>query len=293
MKLLLSAAILAALLLSGCTSLQESYFVSQYGTVSYTNRPPVNYTQTLLKEDGNVTMYKLTFDSKGQRIYALLAIPKNSPKARNGKVPAFFDLYGATMNKEGEYAGLGQDLVQMGFAVLIIDQRGWGETKGIVPSFEQDYQTFLNGGEPVQHRMAYDGLRAYDILKSRPEIEQSRIYAAGQSMGGRYAMIAASIEKGIAGCLIISSSGYDFGTQPTEVMRFLNSIDPNHYVAGISPRPLIMVHSTIDTVIPFEAAEGTFGLAKEPKKLLVTESKDHSYIRADMRELIEKEIQNW
>ncbi len=293
MRMLLLTAALAILFISGCTSPQESYSVSQDGTLAYTNRPTVNYTQTLLKEDGNATMYKLTFDSRGQKIYALLAIPKDSTKARAGKVPAFFDLYGATMSKEGEYAGLGQDLVQMGFAVLIIDQRGWGETKGLVPSFEADYQAFLKGEEPVQHKMVYDGLRAYDILKARPEVDSSRIYAAGQSMGGRYSMIAASIEKGIAGALIISSSGYQVGEQPPEVIRFLNSIDPNHYVAGISPRPLIMVHSKNDTVIPFQMAQQTFDFAKEPKTLLVTESKDHSYIRQDMKSLLEKELEGW
>ena len=293
MRILLFAGIIAVLLISGCTSPQESYSVSQDGTISYTNRPPVNYTEAVLKEDGNATLYKLTFDSKGQKIYALLSVPKDSTKARNGKVPAIFDLYGATMTKEGEYAGLGQDLVHMGFAVLIIDQRGWGETKGTVPSLEQDYQAFQKGEEPVQHRMVYDGLRAYDILKSRPEVDASRIYAAGQSMGGRYAMIAASIEKGIAGALIISSAGYDFGQQPAEVTRFLNSIDPNHYVAGISPRPLIMVQSKVDTVVSYESAKRTYDLAGEPKKLLTTESKDHSYIRADMKEIIAEELENW
>jgi fermentation-respiration switch protein FrsA (DUF1100 family) len=276
---LLSGALLM-LLISGC--------------LAYTNRPPANYTQTVLSEDGNATMYKLSFDSKGQTIYALLAIPKNSPKARSGKIPAFFDLYGATMTKEGEYVGLGQDLVQMGFAVLIIDQRGWGETAGFVPSIQADFSTFRDGREPVQHMMVYDGLRAYDILKSRPEVDPSRIYAAGQSMGGRYAMIAASIEKGIAGALIISSSGFGLQQQQDpEAARFLNSIDPDHFVASISPRPFIMAHSRIDPVIPFAMAQATFGKAGEPKKFLETDSKDHAYIRKDMKGLIGKELEGW
>lgn len=292
-KLLLPGALLAILLLSGCTSPQETYSVSQDGFLSYTNRPAPNYTQTLLKDDGNATMYKLTFDSGGQKIYALLAIPKNSPKERNGKIPGIFILYGATMNKEGEWVGLGSDLSRMGFAVLIIDQRGWGETDGFVPTMESDYQAFVNGGEPVQHKMVYDALRSYDILKSRPEVNPARIYASGESMGGRYAIIATSVEKGIAGALIISSSGYQFQDQPQEVMRFLNSIDPNHYIAGISPRPLIMVHSKNDNVIPYQMAQDTFSKAKDPKKLLTTEGVGHSYVRAEMLSLLEKELETW
>ena len=293
-KLLLLGALFALLLLSGCTSPQESYSVSQDGTLSYTNRPPVNYTQTLLKDDDNATMYRLTFDSKGQMIYALLAVPKNSSKARNGKIPGIFILYGATMNKEGEWMGLGQDLAGMGFEVLIIDQRGWGETGGIVPSFQADYSTFADGREPVQHKMVYDALRCYDILKSRPEVDGSRIYASGESMGGRYAIIAASIEKGIAGALIISSSGYQFEQNPDQkVTQFLNSINPDHYIAGISPRPLVMIHSRNDNVIPFAMGQATFSLAREPKKLLVTEGVGHSYVRAEMKGLIENELEEW
>ncbi|MCX6814309.1 MAG: alpha/beta hydrolase [Candidatus Aenigmarchaeota archaeon] len=294
MKKLLFLLLVAAVLLSGCTSPQDSYSVSQDGFLSYTNRPAVNYTQTLLKEDENVSMYKLTFESRGQKIYALFAIPRNSPKSRNGKIPGIFILYGATMNKEGEWGGMGKDLAEMGFAVLIIDQRGWGETDGFVPTMESDYQTFANGGEPVQHKMVYDGLRCYDILKSRPEIDGSRIYASGESMGGRYAIIASSIEKGIAGDLIISSSGYGFQqNQDPQVMRFLDSIDPNHYVAGISPRPLVMMHSRNDNVVPFDLGKATFEKAGEPKKFLVTEGVGHSYVRADMKELIEKELKDW
>jgi len=295
MKLALFAVASAVLLFSGCTSPQESYSVSQDGTLSYMNRPPVNYTQTPLKEDENMSMHKLIFDSRGEKkIYALLAIPKNSSKTKNGKIPGIFILYGATMNKEGEWQGLGSDLSQMGFAVLIIDQRGWGETGGIVPTFQADYSTFSDGREPVQHMMVYDALRSYDILRSRPEIDGSRIYASGESMGGKYAIIASSIEKGIAGALIISSSGYGpQENQDSQVMRFLNSIDPDHYVSGISPRPLIMVHSKNDNVVPFEMGQNTYNLAKEPKKLIETEGVGHSYVRSEMREPVRKEVQDW
>jgi len=294
MKFLLLGAILGILMLSGCTSPQESYSVSQDGVISYANRPAVNYTQTLLNDTESVTMHKLTFDSRGQAIYALLAIPKNSSKMKNGKIPGIFILYGATMNKEGEWNGLGQDLAEMGFAVLIIDQRGWGETGGFVPSMQADFSTFSDNREPVQHMMVYDALRSYDLLKSRPEVDPARIYASGESMGGRYAIIAASIEKGIAGALIISSSGYGSpDSQDPQIVRFMNSIDPDHYVAGISPRPVIMVHSKNDNVVPFQSGQDTFSLAREPKKLIVTEGMGHSYVRADMKELIANALESW
>jgi fermentation-respiration switch protein FrsA (DUF1100 family) len=125
-------------------------------------------------------------------------------------------------------------------------------------------------------------------------VDAGRIYASGESMGGRYAIIAASIEKGIAGALIISSSGYgNPDTQDQQVIRFMNSIDPDHYIAGISPRPLVMVHSRNDNVVPFAMGQATFDRAKEPKKLIVTEGVGHSYVREEMKGLIEKEIRDW
>ena len=92
MNLFLLGSVLALLLFSGCTSLQESYSVSQDGTLSYANRPAVNYTQKSLNDTETVTMHKLTFESSGQKIYALLAIPKDSPKMKNGKIPGIFIL---------------------------------------------------------------------------------------------------------------------------------------------------------------------------------------------------------
>ncbi len=231
------------------------------GLISYKNRLPPKYTETIIRE--NPRVYKIVYESKDANIYALLTLPKE------GRNPVFIILPAASITKEIEQNYLGNDLNKLGFATFIIDQRGYGETDGYVPPIDEDIQLYLKGEEPFQYKMVYDALAAYDLLRTRDDIDPERIYIAGESMGGRYAIIAAAIEPGIKGVLAVSTSGYDIGGYKNEdFYPYLYSINPDNYISLISPRPIVMVHSKDDPVISFGMAEYTFSLAKEPKKFI-------------------------
>ena len=73
-------------------------------------------------------------------------------------------------------------------------------------NIDQDFASFTGKKEPFQHLMAYDALLAVKILGGMRGIEKDSIYIAGESMGGRNAIIAAAIDPGIKGVLAISSS---------------------------------------------------------------------------------------
>lgn len=291
-------AVLVIILVSGCvqtghmaTNIRETYSVSPEGFISYANRPPVEYREVPYNETEAVVIRKIIFNSRGQDIYSLLAIPK-----REGKLPAFVLLPAQSVTKEGEQKYLASALNNLGFITLSLDQRGVGETGGYVPDIGQDFQAFANGGEPVQHRMVYDVLRAYDLLRGLPQADSSRIYIAGESMGGRFAVIAGAMEPGIAGLLLISTAGYGLPQQGNpEAERFLKSIDPDHYIGKVSPRRMLMVHSEKDPVIPLESARETFDRAGEPKKLLVSEESFHGYYKPEtpFPEMLEKELVGW
>lgn len=266
----------------------EKYSVSERGIISYSNRPPVIFTKTLYNKSGNVVTYKIMYKSHDATIYGLLSIPKS-----DSKVPAFFLLPGATVTKEGEQSGLGKLLNSMGYATLSIDQRSYGETGGYVPDIKEDFGTFLNRGEPVQHKMIYDGLRAFDVLNSLNEIDRNRIYAGGESMGGRFAIIDTAIEPGIRGVLVISSSGYGLPKTGNRNMdRFLASIDPDNYIGMISPRPIVMIHSENDYIVPISAARRTFSLAGEPKEFFTITKRSHAYVK-EMDGIIREALRGW
>ena len=64
--------------------------------------------------------------------------------------------------------GRAEEWSKRGFAVLVPEYRGYGRS----------------GGEPSQAAITEDMLRFYDLLIARPEIDKSRIYIHGRSLGG-------------------------------------------------------------------------------------------------------------
>jgi dienelactone hydrolase len=270
---------------------EEVYSVSN-GMLTYANRPLLEYQSEVWNETADKVIYKVWFDSHGNvTVYGLLAIPKI-----DGPIPAFFILPGATVTKEGEQRSLGDELNRMGYATLSLDQRGHGETKesgGYLISFGDDYNLWSSGIESSHHMAVYDALRAFDLLYQLPGIDRSRIYAAGESMGGNYAMIAAGIEPRISGLLLISASGYKFEPQSDpKAAEYLRSIVGDTYIGLLSPRPLLMLHDESDTTIPLEHALDTFDKAGQPKTFLTVNNGTHSYSPV-MRDILHQGLEGW
>jgi fermentation-respiration switch protein FrsA (DUF1100 family) len=107
-------------------------------------------------------------------------------------------------------------------------------------------------------------------------------------MGGRYAIIAASIEKRIKGIIGISTAGFHFNSQTNDQQSiYFRSIDPDNYISDISPRKLFMFHGTNDTMVPIESAIKTFEKAKEPKHFFAANGCSHGYCNEMEKELEE------
>jgi fermentation-respiration switch protein FrsA (DUF1100 family) len=272
----------------------EEVYAVRDGLLSYSNRPPVYYGQEVWNETEDRIVYRLWFPSHGNvTVYGLLAVPK-----MGGPLPAFFVLPGATVTKEGEQGTLGNALNGLGFVTLILDQRGHGETAasgGVLYQFEGDYQLWSQGREATHHMAVYDALRAFDLLYQLPgtAIDRNRIYAAGESMGGNYAMVAAGIEPRIGGLMLVSSSGFKFEPQvDPKAAEFLKSIVGDSYIGMLQPRPLLMLHGEGDGVVPYGHVLDTFQGAGEPKALLTINSSVHAY-SPEMREILEQGLAGW
>ena len=233
------------------------YYPSQRGEIKFRRD---NYSRT-----NTTTVSKVIFQSKDTNIYGLLVLPVNFTHL----LPGVVLLPGAGVSKESELR-LAEKISGLGAAVLTIDQRGVGETGGIFPPIEADFQIFIKGEEPYQHKVVYDALRAYDLLKSAPFVDNERIIIAGESFGGRIATIAASIERGIKGVLIISSSGFDYKPKGDKQKdAFLESIDSDHYIDTITPRRLVIMQNARDKVIALNTAVNSYSKAAEPKRFVL------------------------
>ncbi len=122
--------------------------------------------------------------------------------------------------------------------------------------------------------MAYDALEAAEILRRRPEIGPENIIYAEESNGGRFAIMAGSLDPSAKDVLAISTCGY--GTDAAiasvkivdkDLVRFYRSIDSETYRNKIAPRPLAMNHSRNDTIVPYQLAEQTHARGMQPKRL--------------------------
>ncbi len=229
------------------------------------------FNQTSIVQTDKISFVSRPFLNRSVTIYALLFMPAQHTKP----LPAVIFLPGAGVTKEATSA-ISTRIALQGYAVLVLDQRGIGQTGGTIPSIEQDYAFFKQGYEPMQHLWVFDALKAFDILQHIPEVDKTKIAIMGESMGGRYALIAAALEPQLKGAILISSAGYNIPLQSEDPAHlFLKSIDPDTYASMISPRPLYMMHGDKDTVIPISSAQHTFFLAQEPKEFFTAEGCAH------------------
>ncbi|MCK5234034.1 MAG: acetylxylan esterase [Candidatus Aenigmarchaeota archaeon] len=252
----------------------QEWSLAHDGTFSYPeNRGLVEYEEIILNDTAEFRLSKIIYVSKGEKIYALLRVPKTGSKA-----PAMVMLPGALVTKEGQQR-IAEFFQRNGIATLTLDERGnGGETQGGMTGMEAEHTSYLNGVAPVPHRMVFDALRAFDILQGRDEIDPEKIGFYGESMGGRFAIIAAALEPRAKFLIGVSTSGYGSLKQRFDdegVARFYASIDPDSYVGRISPRNVVLVHATNDPMVPLEMAKSTYYYANKPKLFIEVNSTCH------------------
>jgi len=273
---LLIAGIIMAMLMGSLNSSNtpamngKDWTVSDEGILSYSVFMP-QYSLSEPISDGNTTLSMVLFQSRGMQMAGLLRIPMPASPGLNAEdeaipIPGIVLLPGATVTKEREQ-GLAKRLADLGYVTLTLDQRNLGAVDS-----DSDLQLFMEGREPTEHKMVYDAIAAAGILRAQPGIDLDGIIYAGESNGGRFAIIACALDARARGVLAISTCGYgtdaaiaSAGVLDKDVIRFYRSIDPESYLFKIPPRTLAMIHPSNDTVIPLNLAERTYAMASQPK----------------------------
>lgn len=158
-------------------------------------------------------------------------------------------------------------LPNYGYNVLLFDYRGFGRSHG----------------EPSIEGLHIDFSAALAYLRSRRDIDSNRFIIFGQSMGAATtitAMAALEDRDGIRAVVVEGAftsyrkvarealAGF-WLTWPLQwplSLAFDNDHRPIDAIAGISPIPLLIIHSEADTIIPIHHAEQLFAAAKAPKE---------------------------
>ncbi len=241
---------------------KNNIYIDENGMLVLSNLKPAGYKTFPYESNENYTVSKVIYNSFEKEIYGLIVEP-----AGKGIIAGVVLLPGAGVDKKSEL-GLAKKIASQGYSVIAIDQRGIGETGGDVPTLEQDFDAYINGNNAVQHLMILDALAAADVLRKEKKGNGS-IIMMGESLGGRIALISAALDKKINGVIAISSAGFHYNNGNDEKSKFIKSIDPDSYMAGIYPRKIAMMHNTYDKNVPFDSALITFQKAKEPKEFIL------------------------
>ncbi|MFQ5997303.1 MAG: alpha/beta hydrolase [Dehalococcoidales bacterium] len=199
---------------------------------------------------------------------------------------------GTPEDKENGYPRLAERICREGFAVLIFNFRGTG----------------ASGGNLDILGWTRDLKAAIDYLWSLSEIDKSHLSLLGFSGGAAVSVYVAAQDSRIsylASCACPAE--FTFVTEvdepqavvdhfrhigtirdknfPRSAEKWLNGfrrVRPIKYVAGITPRPLLLVHGNQDETVDVSHAYRLYDRAKEPKQMIIIEGAGHQ-LRQDDR----------
>jgi len=192
---------------------------------------------------------------------------------------------------DGGYPELAERICREGFAACFFNFRGAGDSGGNMD--------FLGWTRDLQ--------AVIDYLRGLNNIDNSHFYLVGFSAGAAVSVYVASKDErisGVAACAcpahfgLFNESGSpqsiidryrdigairddDFPPSLEEWFDNLKRVTPLDHVAGIAPRPLLLVHGSQDETVPVEHARSLYEKAGNPKKLVVIDRAGHRLRRDD------------
>ncbi|SDG45069.1 alpha/beta hydrolase [Phytopseudomonas seleniipraecipitans] len=193
--------------------------------------------------------------------------------AQKKDAPTLLYLHGSRWNLTGQLFRIEQ-LHAMGFSVLAIDYRGFGESLGELPS----ERTLYEDAEIAWQR----------LTELQPDPAKRFVY--GHSLGGAVAVnLAESLSRDrntppLTG-LIIESTFTNLADAATEVASEYTSLPVRWLLSqkfdslskiGDIKVPVLIAHGTNDRYIPQRFSESLFQAASEPKRLLLIDGGNHN-----------------
>ncbi|HJX13559.1 MAG TPA: alpha/beta fold hydrolase [Dehalococcoidales bacterium] len=191
---------------------------------------------------------------------------------------------------DGGYPALAERVGGEGFAVFIFNFRGTGDSGGNLDIFA----------------WTRDLRAVIDFLWERGGFDRSRFSLVGFSGGAAVSVYVASHDARVSGVAAAACPAHfglftqagpqsvidryrrigairdaDFPPSVEGWFDDLEKVTPLDHVAGIAPRPLLLVHGDRDETVPVEHARQLYARTGEPRKLVIIEGAGHRLRREE------------
>jgi uncharacterized protein len=156
----------------------------------------------------------------------------------------------------------------MGLSVFAFDYRGYGKSEGEFPSETAIYA---------------DAERAWDYLIKDQKIPPEKIVIYGHSLGGAIAINLATQHPNAGGLIVQSSfttalemAKRNWWTAIVPVNVLMNQRFESISKVSQLQMPVLYLHGTADTLIPFEMSQRLFEKTRSPKQLKLFPGAGHN-----------------
>ena len=249
----------AALLAGGC-----AYWTEKQGELIF--RPTKDTWRGYSGASATFDEHWIPVGAEGQKLHAWW-LPAEQPGA-----PAVLYLHGARWNLTASVTRVDR-WRKLGFNVLAVDYRGFGQSSEASPSEQTAYEDA-------------DAAWAY-LARIAP---RSKHYIVGHSLGGAIAVELARRRPDASGLVLeatftsvkdmVAHSSWSF--LPVDLI-LTQEFDALKKIPELKV-PLLVVHGTRDAIVPFEMGEKLYEAARAPKRFVKVEGGSHhnlSYVGFD------------
>ncbi len=146
-------------------------------------------------------------------------------------------------------------LLNKGFQIFMFDYSGFG----------------FSEGKATRKNVLTDALSALDYIKTRPEIKDTKLVIYGQSLGGHLAAVVVAKRQSQIDGLVIEGAFSSHKDIASYEIPFLGRILVKQGYSAVKSiqsfhKPLLVIHSTEDQVVPFYMGKKIFEKANSPKE---------------------------
>ncbi|MBD3422037.1 MAG: prolyl oligopeptidase family serine peptidase [Chitinivibrionales bacterium] len=194
-------------------------------------------------------------------VQAHYSLPHNA----SGPVPAMVLVHGATCNAD---SGWVKHWVDRGYAAIAMDLNGRHVSYGRYWDAENwDAGEEMNYKDTWYYYATAAVMRANSFLRSRPEIDTTRIGVIGISWGGWLTSIVAGADTRfdlaipVYGCGFIHENSKWITPDPITSPSYINIFDPKNHLPQAT-MPMLWVSGTTDCCYPADSRRKSYALTK-------------------------------